>query len=374
MKKKSNTLKSSNLKSISSESSSNLESASKKSKKSPTKTFDIAILGATGAVGETMMSILEEREFPVGKLYPLGSERSEGRTVLFKNRNLMVENAKDFDFSKVQIALFSAGSKASKLYAPIAAKAGCVVIDNSSQFRMNADVPLVVTEVNPESIAEYTNSNIIANPNCCIMQMLVAIKPIYDAAGITRINLATYQSVSGTGKSAINELANQVGELLNGKPADAKVYPKQIAFNVIPQVGDFLPNGYTEEEMKFINETQKILDDYSILVNPTAVRVPVFYGHSEVINLETRHKISAMDARQLLQQSPGIIVLDDSEPGGYPTPIPEASGTDAVYIGRIREDLSHPLGLNLWVVADNIRKGAALNAVQIAEILVSSYL
>lgn len=338
------------------------------------KKYDIAILGATGAVGETMISILEERAFPVNKLYPLGSQRSAGQTVMFKNRNLMVEDAKDFDFSKVQIALFSAGSTASSIYAPIAAKAGCVVIDNSSKFRQAADVPLVVTEVNPEAIGDYTNAGIIANPNCCIMQMLVAIKPIYDAVGISRINLATYQSVSGTGKAAINELANQVSELLNGRPAEVKVYSKQIAFNVIPQIGDFLPNGYTDEEMKIVNETQKILDDYSIMVNATAVRVPVFYGHSEVINLETRQKISSDDARELLRQSPGIIVMDENEPGGYPTPIPDVSGTDAVYVGRIREDLSHPLGLNLWVVADNIRKGAALNAVQIAEILVSSYL
>jgi aspartate-semialdehyde dehydrogenase len=344
------------------------------SKNSHKKTVDVAILGATGAVGEAMISILAEREFPVGKLYLLASARSAGNIVSFKRKSIEVEDVEQFDFSKVQIGLFSAGASVSALYAPKATKAGCVVIDNSSKFRQVADVPLVVTEVNAESIADYKNCGIIANPNCSTMQMLVAIKPIYDAVGISRINVSTYQSVSGTGRAAINELANQVGELLNGRSPEINVYAKQIAFNVLPQIGDFQDNGYTQEEMKMSEETQKILDDPSVLVNATAVRVPVFYGHSEAINLETRHKLSAEDAREILRQAPGIIVLDERTKGGYPTPIPEVSGTDAVYVGRIRDDISHPLGLNLWVVSDNIRKGAALNAIQIAEILVNRYL
>lgn len=343
-------------------------------KSSSEKKYDIAVLGATGLVGEAMLSILAERLFPVRKLYALASHRSAGTTVLFKKKAIIVEDVEHFDFTKVQIALFSAGSSVSAIYAPKAAKAGCVVIDNSSKFRQAADVPLVITEVNPSAIADYTLSGIIANPNCSTMQMLVAIKPIYDAVGITRINVATYQSVSGTGKSAINELAGQVTELLNGRSPEISVYSKQIAFNVLPHIGDFTDNGYTGEEMKMILETQKILDDPSVLVNATAVRVPVFYGHSEAINLETRHKLSAGDAREILRHAPGIIVMDEREPGGYPTPIPDATGMDAVYVGRIREDISHPLGLNLWVVSDNIRKGAALNAVQIAEILVNDYL
>lgn len=338
------------------------------------KKWDIAVLGATGAVGEMMVSILEERQFPIRSLYPLASHRSSGKTVVFKNRSRMVEDVEQFDFSKVQIALFSAGSQVSALYAPQAAAAGCIVIDNSPHFRMEAEVPLVIPEVNPECIVDYQNCNIIANPNCAVIQLLVALKPLAKAVGIERVNLTTYQSVSGTGKAAIEELANQVGDLLNGRSVEPRVYAKQIAFNILPQIGDFKENGYTAEEMKIIEETQKILNDPSIKVNVTAVRVPVFYGHSEAIHLETREKISAKVARDILMQAPGIIVIDGSKNGEYPTPIPEASGTDAVYVGRIREDLSHPLGLNLWVVSDNIRKGAALNAVQIAEILINHYL
>lgn len=338
------------------------------------KTFDIAVLGATGAVGETMISILEERGFPVGTLYPLASENSEGSTVLFKKKNILVENVRNFDFSKAQIALFSAGSAAAAEYGPQAADKECVVIDNSACFRLDEEVPLIIPEVNPHALVDYTLRNIIANPNCAVLQMLVAIKPIYDAVGIDRINVATYQSVSGTGKAAIAELAEQTANLLNGIPPDRTVYPKQIAFNVFPQCDKFEENGYTVEEMKIILETQKILEDPTVKVNATAVRVPVFYGHSEAIHLETRQKITADKARELLNQSPGIIVIDNPAENEYPTPITEASGTDAVYIGRIREDLSHPLGLNLWVVADNVRKGAALNAVQIAELLINQYL
>lgn len=338
------------------------------------KKFDVAVLGATGVVGEAMISILEERLFPIGKLYALASERSAGNSIIFNKKSILVEDVKDFDFSKVQIALFSAGADISLQYAPIAAEAGCVVIDNSSAFRLEADVPLVIPEVNPSAISEYTERNIIANPNCSTIQMLVAIKPIYDAVGISRINVATYQAVSGTGKAAIDELAHQTTNLLTGKNPEINVYPKQIAFNVIPQIDKFYENGYTIEEMKLVWETQKILNDSTLLVNPTTVRVPVFYGHSEAVHLETRQKITAAKARDLLFGSPGVIVMDDPSQGEYPTPIHEASGTDAVYVGRIREDISHPFGLDLWIVSDNTRKGAALNAVQIAEILANDYL
>lgn len=344
------------------------------------RTYDIAILGATGVVGEALISILEERKFPVGKLYLLASNRSAGNILNFKNKPIEVLDAENFDFSKVQIGLFSAGGEISAKYAPIAAEAGCVVIDNTSHFRMDPDVPLVIPEVNPGRIAEYENRNIIANPNCSTIQMLVAIKPIYDAVGITRINVVTYQSVSGTGRAAISELVEQTSSLLNGRPVEPKVYPKQIAFNVIPHCGKFQSNDYTQEEMKLVNETQKILNDPSIAVNATAVRVPVFYGHSEAINLETRQKISTEHAREILRSSPGIILMDDLQDRNdinsreYPTTIPECAGTDAVYVGRVREDFSHPSALNLWVVSDNIRKGAALNAIQIAEILANQYI
>lgn len=336
-------------------------------------TIDVAVLGATGVVGEAMINILEERLFPVKKLYPLASERSVGNTVVFKNRSLPVQDVKDFDFSKVPLALFSAGGKVSEQYAPKAAEAGCVVIDNTSHFRMEEDIPLVIPEVNAEQIEHYRNRNIIANPNCAVMQMLVALKPIYDAVGIERINVATYQAVSGAGRSAVSELVNQVTELLSGRPIENKIFPKQIAFNLLPHVGAFQENGYTDEEMKLCRETQKILNDSHIQVNATVVRVPVLYGHSEAIHIETTRKCSAQEARELLMKAPGIIVMD--EPGAleYPTPISEASGTDAVYVGRIREDFTHPRGLNLWVVADNTRKGAALNAVQIAEIWLNDY-
>ncbi|HXH54194.1 MAG TPA: aspartate-semialdehyde dehydrogenase [Gammaproteobacteria bacterium] len=341
---------------------------------SDSKKFNVAVLGATGTVGEAMISILEERLFPVLKLYPLASHRSAGETVLFKKKSHLVEDVEQFDFSKVQIALFSAGAEVSAIYAPKAVEAGCIVIDNTSYFRQVEGIPLVIPEVNAEDIAEFRNRGIIANPNCSTLQMLVALKPLHDAVGITRVNVATYQSVSGSGKPGIEELATQVSDLLNGRPIESVVYPKQVAFNVLPQCDEFLDNGYTREEMKLFWETQKIFKDPNIQVNATAVRVPVFYGHSMAIHLETARKISAAEAKEILLEAPGVIVIDENQSGGYPTPIPEASGTDAVYVGRIREDISYPLGLNLWVVSDNIRKGAALNAVQIAEILVSDYL
>ncbi|MGQ3056016.1 MAG: aspartate-semialdehyde dehydrogenase [Nevskia sp.] len=336
--------------------------------------FDVAVVGATGAVGEQLLDILKDRAFPVGKVYALASERSAGTTVKFGNRDLVVEDVAGFDFGKVQIGLFSPGAAVSAVYAPKAAAEGCVVIDNTSQFRQDPEVPLVIPEVNPDAIAGHTTRGIIANPNCSTIQMLVALKPIHDAVGIERINVCTYQSVSGTGREAIEELGRQTAALLNFRDAEPKVYPKQIAFNVIPHIDAFQDNGYTREEMKMVWETRKILGDDSILVNPTAVRVPVFYGHSEAIHIETRRKISAEDARALLERAPGVVVIDRHEDGGYPTAVGDASGEDAVFVGRIREDISHPRGLNLWVVADNIRKGAALNAVQIAELLVRSYL
>ncbi len=338
------------------------------------KTFDVAVVGATGAVGETMLSILAERKFPVGEVYALASSRSVGKKVEFGNRLLTVQDLAEFDFSKAQIGLFSAGASISETYAPKAAAAGCVVIDNTSRFRYDDDIPLVVPEVNPHAIADYKARGIIANPNCSTIQMLVALKPIRDAVGITRINVATYQAVSGTGKEAIEELASQTANLLNVKPVKIEVYPKQIAFNVLPQIDVFLENGYTKEEMKMVWETRKIFEDDSIQVNPTTVRVPVFYGHSEAVHVETRDKITAERARELLSKAEGVVVLDEREDGGYATAVTEAANHDPVYVSRIREDISHEKGLDLWVVADNVRKGAALNSVQIAEILIKEYL
>ena len=339
------------------------------------KTFDVAVVGATGAVGTVMLEILAERKFPVGQVYALASERSAGERVPFGNKELTVAKLDDFEFRKAQIALFSAGSSVSEVYAPKAGAAGCIAIDNTSRFRYDDDVPLVVPEVNPQALAGYKQRNIIANPNCSTIQMVVALKPIHDAVGIERINVATYQAVSGAGRRGIEELASQTAQLLNGKPIEVKgaKFPKQIAFNVLPQVDEFQDNGYTREEMKMVWETHKILDP-AIKVNATCVRVPVFYGHSEAVHIETRTKLDAGTARSLLAKAQGVVVLDERRPGGYPTPVTEAAQGDPVYVGRIREDLSHPRGLNLWVVSDNVRKGAALNSVQIAELLVKSYL
>ncbi len=338
------------------------------------KTYNVAVVGATGAVGETIISILEERNFPVENFYPLASERSAGKRVQFKGKSHVVKNLAEFDFSQADIGLFSAGGSISKEYAPKAAEAGCIVIDNTSEFRLDEDVPLIIPEVNPHAIKGYMSRNIIANPNCSTIQMLVALKPIYDAVGITRINVATYQAVSGTGKEAIGELASQTTALLNLQEIKTEVYPKQIAFNVLPQIDVFMDNGYTREEMKMVLETQKIFEDRDILVNPTAVRVPVFYGHSEAIHIETREKITTLMARDLLENAPGITLMDERKDGGYPTAVTDSAGKDPVWVGRIREDISHPKGLDMWVVADNIRKGAALNSIQIAEVLIADYL
>ena len=338
------------------------------------KVYNVAVVGATGAVGEAMLAILEERNFPVGEVYALASSNSVGKRIPFKGGSLRVEDLATFDFSKAQIGLFSPGASISEKYAPIAAAAGCVVIDNTSQFRYDDDIPLVVPEVNPEKVAEYVNRGIIANPNCSTIQMLVALKPIYDAVGISRINVCTYQAVSGTGKEAIEELGKQTLNLLNLQPVSAKVYPKQIAFNVLPQIDVFMDNGYTKEEMKMVWETQKILGDENVLVNATAVRVPEFSGHSEAVHIETQDKISAAQVRALLKKAPGVTLVDERVDGGYPTAVTDSSGNDDVFVGRIREDISHPKGIDLWVVGDNVRKGAALNSVQIAELLIKEYL
>lgn len=338
------------------------------------KTYDVAVVGATGAVGETMLSILAERNFPVGKVYALASERSVGKKIEFGRKTLIVEDLATFDFSKVQIGLFSPGGAISAVYAPKAAAAGCVVIDNTAHFRYDDDIPLIIPEVNPHALVGYKNRGIIANPNCSTIQMLVALKPLHDAATITRINVATYQAVSGTGKEAIDELASQTASLLSGKPVECSVYPKQISFNALPHIDVFLENGYTKEEMKMVWETHKIMESPDIQVNPTAVRIPVFFGHSEAVHIETEKKLSAEQAREILEKADGVVVIDERVDGGYPTAVTEAANNDPVYVGRIREDISHPSGLNLWVVADNVRKGAALNSVQIAELLIRDHL
>ena len=337
--------------------------------------WNVAVLGATGLVGDTMIKVLEERKFPVKQLFPLASNRSLGKDVEFNGKKIPVIDVETFDFAQADIALFSAGGEVSRLYAPKAAAAGCVVIDNTSEFRYDDDIPLVVPEVNPEAIKQFTQRRIIANPNCSTIQMLVALKPLHDAARIERINVATYQSVSGAGKEAVDELAEQTVALMSGKgPLKPKVVAAQIAFNVVPQIDKFQDNGYTKEEMKMFWETRKIFADPDIKVNATTVRVPVFFGHSEVVNIETARKLTVPEARKLLEAAPGVKVIDTRKPGGYPTAAVEAANDDRVFVGRIREDISHERGLNLWIVSDNIRKGAATNSVQIAEILVREYL
>ena len=336
--------------------------------------YNVALVGATGAVGETLIGILAERRFPVAEFVPLASAKSAGEKVALGARQVTVRDLDAFDFKGIDIAFFSAGGAVSRVHAPRAAAAGAVVIDNTSEFRREADIPLVVSEVNPDAIAGYTNRGIIANPNCSTMQMLVALAPIHREAGIERINVATYQSVSGAGRSGIEELGKQTAALLNFQEIKPSKFSKQIAFNVIPHIDDFQDNGYTREEMKMVWETRKILGDESIQVNPTAVRVPVFLGHAEAVHVETRDRITAARVRELLQSAPGVVVIDERKAGGYPTPVGDAAGEDAVFVGRIREDISHPRGIDLWIVSDNIRKGAALNAVQIAELLVKTYL
>jgi len=327
----------------------------------------VAVCGATGAVGQEMLKVLEQRDFPYSEVIPMASARSAGKKVACKGEELTVVELTENSFEGVDIALFSAGGSTSEKFAPIAAKAGCVVVDNSSAWRMNDECPLVVPEVNPEDLDWH--KGIIANPNCSTIQMMVALKPIHDEARIKRVVVSTYQAVSGTGQKAIEELENQVRRLMSGQPVVADVYPHQIAFNCLPHIDVFQANGYTKEEMKMVNETVKIMGDASIRVTATCVRVPVFFGHSESVNIETEEKLTGDDVRALLAKSPGVIVEDYPEKAAYPMPV-TAAGDDATYVGRIREDETIDNGINMWIVSDNIRKGAALNTVQIAEALI----
>ncbi len=335
--------------------------------------YHVAVAGATGAVGNEMLQILEEQEFPVASLKLLASSRSAGKTLDFRGESLHVEELRDDSFEGVDIALFSAGAAASRQFAPAAAESGCVVIDNSSGWRMDPEVPLVVPEVNPHAVADYRRKGIIANPNCSTIQMVVVLKPIYDAAGIERVVVSTYQAVSGTGKNAMEELTEQTRNLLTFQEVTPEVYPHRIAFNCFPHIGSFLENGYTDEEMKMVHETHKIMEDPNIRVSATTVRIPVFYGHSEAVNIQTERKLSAKEARVLLFQAPGVRVMDNPDERIYPMPS-EAAGINDTLVGRIREDISIENGLDLWIVADNIRKGAALNTVQIAELLIKEHL
>ncbi|PLX85108.1 MAG: aspartate-semialdehyde dehydrogenase [Desulfuromonas sp.] len=335
--------------------------------------FSVAVVGATGAVGNEILRVLEERQFPVKELRLLASERSEGTFLEFRGEEIVVEALGNDSFGGIDLALFSAGGELSQEYCPVAAAAGAVCVDNSSAWRMDPEVPLVVPEVNPGEIARFRNKGIVANPNCSTIQMVLPLKALHDFSPVKRVVVSTYQAVSGSGQKAVDELRIQSGELLNGRPIECKVYPHQIGFNCLPQIDAFLDNGYTKEEMKMVNETRKILGDDGIRVTATAVRVPVFYGHSESVNVETTGKITAVKARELFAAFPSLEVLDDAAKGVYPMPVASA-GEDLTYVGRIREDESVDNGLNLWVVADNVRKGAATNAVQIAEILAEKYL
>jgi aspartate-semialdehyde dehydrogenase len=339
-----------------------------------TKTFDVAVVGATTVVGELMVELLAERDFPLNGLSLLDSAEAVGKRLEFRNRQVAVKDLAGFDFSTVQLALFAVDAGLAARFAPEAAAAGCVVIDSSTQYRLDDQVPLVIPEVNPEALAEYARRRIIASPGSAAIQLLLALKPLHDAAGLVRLNLATYQSVSGSGRSGIKELAEQTANLLNARSLEQRVYPKQIAFNALPQVDEIQANGYSADEQQLVDEIHKILGEPQLGINPTTVRIPVFFGDSQAVHLETRDKLSAEQARRLLQQAPGVKVLQSRAVDGYPTAVSEAVNSDAVYVGRIREDQSHPRGLDLWIVADNIRKGAALNGVQIAEILVKDYL
>jgi len=333
--------------------------------------FAVAVVGATGLVGETMINVLEERSFPVGQLFPLASNRSLGHSVSFRGRSYPVSELESFDFAQCDLALFSAGAAVSREHAPRAVAAGCLVIDNTSEFRYQDSVPLIVPEVNLQALESVGRSGIVANPNCSTIQLVVALKPLHDEARLERVEVATYQSVSGAGREAVEELARQSIAALSGKgPPPTHGGAKPIAFNCVPHIDAFQENGYTREEMKIVWETRKILGEPRLRLNATAVRVPVFYGHSEVVHIETARALSAARARELLENASGITVLDERRPGGYPTATTEAANRDTVYVGRIREDLAPDRGLNLWIVADNIRKGAATNSVQIAEALV----
>ncbi len=337
------------------------------------KPVHVAVAGATGAVGNQMIACLEERQFPIKSIKLLASHRSVGRRLHFRGEEIAVEELTRDSFKSVDVALFSAGGGTSKEFAPIAAEQGCVVVDNSSAWRMDPEVPLVVPEVNSHAIADYTSKGIIANPNCSTIQMVVALNPIHKKYTIKRIVVSTYQAVSGTGKKAIDELFDQTRAIMNFQNCTNAVYPHQIAFNCLPHIDVFLENGYTKEEMKMVNETRKIMEDDTIAVTATTVRVPVFYSHSESVNVETQQPLTANEVKSLLQSAPGVRVVDEPENNLYPLAL-DAAGQDLTFVGRIRQDESIPNGVNLWIVADNIRKGAATNAVQIAEVLVRDYL
>ena len=337
------------------------------------KSYAVAVAGATGVVGLEMIKTLEQRQFPVGSIKLLASERSEGKELNFNGQSVKVERLAKDSFKGVQVALFSAGASRSLEFAPAAAASGAVVVDNSSAFRMDPEIPLIVPEVNAHAIAQYKKRGIIANPNCSTIQMVVALKPIHDVARIKRIVVSTYQAVSGTGLKAIDELLSQTRAVLNSQQVQKKVYPHQIAFNCLPQIDVFLENGYTKEEMKMVNETQKIMEDPTIRVTATTVRVPVVHSHSESVNIETEKKLTVKDVKQILSSAPGVLVVDNPALSEYPLAI-HAAGRDETFVGRIREDESICNGINMWIVSDNVRKGAALNAVQIAEILIEKYI
>jgi aspartate-semialdehyde dehydrogenase len=338
------------------------------------KTYDVAVVGAGDLVGEAILDLLASCRFPVGKVFALEPHADGEQEVAFGGKTLDIEALEDFDFSSVQLALFAASESVAAEYVPRAVAAGCIVIDDSTCFRGEDDVPLVVAEVNPDALSGYSQRKIVASPGSAVTQMLIALKPLHDVAEITRINTATYQAVSGVGRKGVDELARQTAHLLNARPLDSEVFPKQITFNILPVIGEVEGNGYTREEMKMIRETRKIMRLPELAVNPTAVRVPVFFGHAAAIHIETASKLSASEARKILADTPGVVVMDGVGAGAWPTPVTDAASHDAVYIGRVREDVSHPCGLDLWVVADNVRKGAALNVVQIAERLVRDYL
>lgn len=332
----------------------------------------VSVIGATGLVGSTLLSLMKEQGVPASQLRLVASKQSAGSKIVYEGQELVVYDLAEFDFSETHIAFFCVGNDLAAQYAPLAAAAGNVVIDKSYYFRNHNDVPLVVPEVNPQAIAEYTRMNIIASPNCTTIPISVGLKPIYDAVGILRMNIATYQSVSGTGKDAIAELDSQTRQSLQHEAVTSHVYPQQIAFNVLPHIDDFMDNGYTREEMKMVWEIRKIFSDPEMAINPTAVRVPVYYGHSAAVHVETRDKLTTQQAESLLKNAPGLVLMTGKFP--YPTPVSDAAGKDKVYIGRVREDISCDKGLNFWIVADNLRKGAALNALQIAEHLVKHHL
>lgn len=332
---------------------------------------NVAVVGATGMVGEALLEMLEARAFPVANLYPLEELKAAGGRVQFEGKNLRVEDVAKFDFSQTRIAFFCATDSVSREYAPKAAAANCVVIDRTPEFRREEDVPLIVPEVNAEAMANFRDSNIIAMPSCMAIQLAMVLKPLHDAAGVERVNVVTFQAVSGAGQSGVEELAKQTANLLNAQSIKPKFFPKQIAFNVIPQIGDFEANGYSDEEMKIVAEIRKLFGGEIQAVNPTTVRVPVFFGHSAAVHVETGTKLTAEAARALFKRAPGLMVCDNDN---YPTPVSDAVGKDKVCVGRIREDLSHSKGLDLWITVDNVRKGAALNGIQIAEILLKEYL